>query len=240
MKAMILAAGLGKRMQPLTNTIPKPLLEVGGKYLIEFHLEKLAAAGIRDVVINTHWLAEQIPQALGSGEKWGLNIHYSHEPELLETAGGIRQALEYLIDDSLLDNSLADDSSEIFLLINGDVYFEWELSAWLDKSKTALKEYQAFLALVPNPPHHLNGDFTCSKASHLLGLNQNSSQDTYTYAGLGVFRASFFADLDPGYRALGPLLKQAMANELIVGQVENAYWLDVGTPERLEELIARS
>lgn len=229
MKAMILAAGLGRRMQPLTNTTPKPLLEVGGKYLIEFHLEKLAAAGIRDVVINTHWLADQLPQALGSGEKWGLNIHYSHEPELLETAGGIRQALDGLVD----------DVSEAFLLINGDVYFEWNLSTWLKKSEKSLNEHQAFLALVENPSHHSKGDFTCSSDSNLLGLKKNVPIDTYTYSGVGLYRASFFSGLDQGYQALGPLLKQAIADELIVGQVETAYWLDVGTPERLNTLIAR-
>lgn len=229
MKAMILAAGLGRRMQPLTNTTPKPLLEVGGKYLIEFHLEKLAAAGIRDVVINTHWLADQLPKALGSGEKWGLNIHYSHEPELLETAGGIRQALDGLVD----------DVSEAFLLINGDVYFEWNLSTWLKKSEKSLNEHQAFLALVENPSHHSKGDFTCSSDSNLLGLKKNAPIDTYTYSGVGLYRASFFSGLDHGYQALGPLLKQAIADELIVGQVETAYWLDVGTPERLNTLIAR-
>ena len=229
MKAMILAAGLGRRMQPLTNTTPKPLLEVGGKYLIEFHLEKLAAAGIRDVVINTHWLADQLPQALGSGEKWGLNIHYSHEPELLETAGGIRQALDGLVD----------DVSDAFLLINGDVYFEWNLSTWLKKSEKSLNEHQAFLALVENPSHHSKGDFTCSSDSNLLGLKKNAPIDTYTYSGVGLYRASFFSGLDQGYQALGPLLKQAIADELIVGQVETAYWLDVGTPERLNTLIAR-
>lgn len=228
MKAMILAAGLGKRMRPLTSKTPKPLLRVGGRYLIEFHLEKLAAAGIHEVVINTHWLADQLPLALGSGEQWGLKIHYSHEPELLETAGGIRQALAYLVD----------EDSEAFLLINGDVFFEWDLSAWLAKSKCLLNNFQAVLALVPNPPHHVDGDFTYSSHSHILGLKQEPLQDAYTYSGIGIYRVSFFSSLKPGYQALGPILKQAIANQLIAGQVETDYWLDVGTPERLDELNA--
>lgn len=228
MKAMILAAGLGKRMRPLTNFIPKPLLSVGDHYLIEFHLEKLANSGIRDVVINTHWLAEQIPEALGSGEKWGLNIHYSHEPELLETAGGIRQALEYLVD----------NSSEEFLLINGDVFFDWNLSGWLNKAHTLLQNKHAFLALVANPPHHVEGDFSCHCDTHLLSLNETLNAQTYTYSGIGLYRASFFSGLKQGYQALGPLLKQAIRDQFILGQVERDYWLDVGTPERLAQLKA--
>lgn len=229
MKAMILAAGLGKRMQPLTNVTPKPLLKVGERYLIEFHLEKLAKAGIRDVVINTHWLAEQIPAALGSGEKWGLSIHYSDEPELLETAGGIRQALEFL----------GDDDSETFLLINGDVYFEWDLSSWLDKAKVSITDNKAFLALVPNPVHHLEGDFCVHDETHVLKLKQSADDQAFTYSGIGLYQTSFFAALELGYRPLGPLLKEAIEQQSIVGQVESAYWLDVGTPDRLKELKAR-
>ena len=171
MKAMILAAGLGKRMQPLTNFIPKPLLRVGDHYLIEFHLEKLANAGIRDVVINTHWLAEQIPSALGTGEKWGLNIQYSHEPELLETAGGIEHVLKNLVD----------DDSDTFLLINGDVYFEWNLGEWLKKAQALVAGKQAFLALVPNPQHHLEGDFCVQNEK--TKMNKNELVATVTLSG---------------------------------------------------------
>lgn len=226
---MILAAGLGKRMQPLTNFTPKPLLKVGDRYLIEFHLEKIAKAGIRDVVINTHWLAEQIPAALGSGDKWGLNIRYSHEPELLETAGGIRQVLKYLID----------DDSETFLLINGDVYFDWELGGWLNKAQSLMKDKQAFLALVPNPKHHLDGDFCVQSETNELTLKKSANDQASTYSGLGLYKAALFSVLDLGYRPLGPLLKAAIEQQSIIGQVESAYWLDVGTPERLEELISR-
>ena len=226
---MILAAGLGKRMQPLTNACPKPLLKVAGRYLIEYHLEKLAKAGIRDVVINTHWLAEQIPEALGSGEKWGLTIHYSHEPELLETAGGIRQALDYLLD----------DGSESFLLINGDVYIEWDLNAWLNKAKRLMADKQAFLALVPNPAHHPEGDFSYQAEANELSLKASDVKQTFTYSGIGLYHTSLFSGLDIAHRPLGPLLKEAIAEHTILGQVENDYWLDVGTPERLNDLIAR-
>jgi MurNAc alpha-1-phosphate uridylyltransferase len=229
MKAMILAAGLGKRMRPLTDHTPKPLLKVGDRYLIEFHLEKLAKAGISDIVINTHWLADQIPGALGSGEKWGLNIHYSHEPELLETAGGIRQALKYLVD----------CDSDTFLLINGDVYFEWDLCAWLEKAETSIREKQAFLALVPNPQHHQEGDFCLDSQTSLLQLKQAVNDKAFTYSGVGLYKESFFSELLEGYRPLGPLLKKAIEGQVITGQLERDYWLDVGTPERLEELNCR-
>lgn len=225
MKAMILAAGLGKRMQPLTNNTPKPLLKVAGQHLIEYHLAALASAGIHEVVINTHWLAEQMPIALGAGEKWGINIHYSHEPELLETAGGIRNALPYLVE----------DVSEPFLLINGDVFFEWNLLTWLERALVQLNTQHAFLALVPNPTHHLEGDFNCDQDTHMLAL-EGSSKSRYTYSGVGIYRGSFFSELNQGYQALGPLLKQAIRDQKILGQVEHAYWLDVGTPERLDEL----
>lgn len=228
MKAMILAAGLGKRMQPLTNHTPKPLLKIGERYLIEFHLEKLAQAGIKELVINTHWLAEQIPAALGTGERWGLNIHYSHEPELLETAGGIRQCLELL----------TDTSSDTFLLINGDVYFEWDLAQWLAAAPSLNECQQAYLALVDNPAHHPSGDFAYSSSTlELQALD--SGLPAYTYAGVGIFRASFFESLAQGYQPLGPLLKAGLAQQAILGRPVDAYWLDVGSPERLAELRAR-
>lgn len=227
---MILAAGLGKRMQPLTNHTPKPLLQVGGRYLIELHLEKISQAGIQEVTINTHWLAEKIPAALGSGEKWGLKIHYSHEPVLLETAGGIQKAL----------NNLIDNDADTFLLINGDVYFEWDLVEWLNKAQASIQNKQASLALVPNPKHHPVGDFCLQNDSNILGIKREASDKCFTYSGLGLYRGSFFSRLESGYQALGPLLKDAIAQQLIVGQLENDYWLDVGTPERLAELEART
>lgn len=228
MKAMILAAGLGKRMRPLTDHTPKPLLKIGARYLIEFHLEKIAKAGIKEVVINTHWLAEQIPAALGNGERWGLQIHYSHEPELLETAGGIRECLHLL----------ADNADHTFLLINGDVYFEWDLTAWLASAPLLDPQHPVYLALVENPPHHPQGDFAYSKADHSLAACDSSS-DTFTYAGVGLYRASFFQHLEKGYQPLGPLLKAGLAQRAILGRPVDAYWLDVGSPERLEALRVR-
>ena len=228
MKAMILAAGLGKRMQPLTQHTPKPLLKIGERYLIEFHLEKLAQAGIKEVVINIHWLAEQIPAALGSGERWGLTIHYSHEPELLETAGGIRHCLELL----------TDDASDVFLLINGDVYFEWDLAQWLAAAPILGASQQVYLALVNNPSHHPSGDFSCSDSSlRLCALD--SGLPAYTYAGVGLFRAAFFEGLARAYQPLGPLLKAGLEQQIILGRPVDAYWLDVGSPERLAELRSR-
>lgn len=228
MKAMILAAGLGKRMRPFTDHTPKPLLTIGSRYLIEFHLERVAKAGIKEVVINTHWLAEQIPAALGSGERWGVKIYYSHEPELLETAGGIRECLHWL----------ANKPDDVFLLINGDVYFEWDLPSWLASAPILDEQHPVYLALVKNPAHNPKGDFSCS-ASDLCLSSCGRGAPTFTYAGIGLFRASFFAELEKGYQALGPLLKAGLEHKAILGKPVDAYWLDVGSPERLEELRNR-
>ncbi len=227
MKAMILAAGLGKRMRPLTDHVPKPLLKVGEKYLIEFHLEKLAAAGIRDVVINTHWLAQQIPACLGSGEKWGLRLHYSHEPELLETAGGIVQAL----------SMLSDDTEPEFLLVNGDVYSELDITRFVQEASKKKKRCEAYLALVDNPAHQLKGDF-------VLKLDGELTQDAelgerLTYAGIALFHRNFFKDMKPGPSLLGPKLHAAIESGCVAGDHIRDYWLDVGTPERLQALRAR-
>ncbi len=228
MKAMILAAGLGTRMLPLTANTPKPLLRVGDRYLIELHLEKLSKAGISDVVINTHWLADQIPAALGKGEKWGLSIHYSHEPILLETAGGIRHCLDRLVDG--LEDS--------FLLINGDIYFEWDLTQWLAEAPALNDAHEAYLALVGNPSHHPSGDFALAEDGVTLRM-PDQDHASFTYAGLGLYRGSFFAHLDQGYHPLGPMLKAALKRHSVSGCLMHEYWLDVGTPERLEQLRLR-
>jgi MurNAc alpha-1-phosphate uridylyltransferase len=215
-------------MRPLTDHVPKPLLKVGGKCLIEFHLEKLAAAGIRDVVINTHWLAEQIPAALGSGERWGLRLHYSHEPELLETAGGIVQAL----------STLTEDGEAEFLLVNGDVYCEVDFASFLNRAAKRGDQHQAHLALVDNPDHNPSGDFVLGQGGE---LSEQPDQGEYlTYAGLALFHRDFFRDLNPGPSLLGPLLKQAIRDRKVGGEHIRDYWLDVGTPERLQSLNDRA
>jgi MurNAc alpha-1-phosphate uridylyltransferase len=228
MKAMILAAGLGKRMRPLTDTCPKPLLKVGGKALIEYHIEAISAAGIKEIVINTHWLSEQIPKRLGDGSRWGVQLRYSHEDTLLETAGGIIKALPYL--------RSSDD--EPFLLINGDIFLRYDLSKWIKRSQIVKSDCLADILLVENPPHNLEGDFGLSNQG-LICEKQYASDNylkTYTYSGVGLYRPSMFETLPSGPRALGPILRD-QAHQ-ILGSVCSGFWLDVGTPERLAELNA--
>ena len=214
MKAMILAAGRGERMRPLTDHTPKPLLEVGGKALIEYHLMALHQAGIRDVIINHAWLGEQIESRLGKGEHYGLEIQYSAEvPVALETAGGIIQALSRL-------------GTDPFIVINGDIWCDYPMQQ-LPQQPDGL----AHLVMVDNPPHHLQGDF-CLTAGRL----QAEGQSKLTYSGIGVYHPRLFTGLEPGIRPLAPLLKQAMAKGQVSGEHYRGQWLDIGTPERLHEL----
>jgi len=229
MKVMILAAGLGKRMRPLTDQTPKPLLKVAGRYLIEFHLERLAESGFKEVVINTHWLGEQLPEALGSGERWGLKIHYAHEPQLLETAGGIQAALPFLDQDK---------HNQPFLVINGDVYTELNLKAWLSNAPSLDKQNLAYLALVENPDHHIKGDFVLDAETAKLKILDGSSP-SFTYSGVALFHPYFFNGLKAGPSPLAPLLKKYTQTEQILGGVISDYWLDVGTPERFDILQER-
>ena len=213
MKAMILAAGRGERMRPLTDRTPKPLLKVGGKCLIEYHLDNIRQAGIREVVINHAWLGEQIEAALGDGGRYGLTIHYSREPEALETAGGIQRALPLL-------------GGEPFIAINGDI--------WTDYAVTSLPQAPAGLAhlvLVDNPPHHPTGDFRL-QAGQVLP----DGPDCLTFSGIGLYRAELFAGLKPGKSPLAPLLRQAMTQQQVTGEHHTGRWFDIGTPERLAEL----
>ncbi|WP_406666055.1 N-acetylmuramate alpha-1-phosphate uridylyltransferase MurU [Gallaecimonas sp. GXIMD1310] len=210
MKAMILAAGRGERMRPLTDHCPKPLLEAGGKPLLGHHLQRLADAGIKEVVINTAWLGEQLEQALADGSRYGLQISYSREGTALETAGGIRQALPLLGEGE-------------FLLLNGDVYCELPLSRLLAQSAPAL-------VLVDNPPQHPGGDFA------LIAGKVHNAPRQYTYAGLAKLHSSLFTGLAPGHSALGPLLRQWAEQKLLSGLYYRGYWQDVGTPERLAQL----
>ncbi|HTH94996.1 MAG TPA: nucleotidyltransferase family protein [Rhodocyclaceae bacterium] len=221
MKAMVLAAGRGERMRPLTDHLPKPLLDVGGKPLIVWHLEKLMAAGLTDVVINHAHLGEKLVEALGDGSKFGVRIQWSPEPPgALETAGGIAQALPLLGD-------------EPFLVVNGDIYSDWNYALALQRA-TVLGDDLAHLVLVPNPPHHPEGDFLldCDRVRDAA-----ATPGRLTYAGIGIYRPALFGGLASGQPAkLAPLLREAMHNDKVSGECHPRRWEDVGTPERLAAL----
>ena len=211
---MILAAGRGERMRPLTDNLPKPLLKVAGKMLIEYHLENLKAAHITEVVINHAWLGEKIEKALGDGSRYGLNIHYSAEGEALETAGGIINAL------SLFDN-------EAFIVINGDIFCDYKLSN-LPSSLSGL----AHLLLVENPMHHPQGDFALTTS----GMLEQTGEHKQTFSGIGVYHPDLFKDYPNGKLALAPILRKAMDQQQVTGESYQGIWHDIGTPERLHEL----
>ena len=230
MKALILAAGRGERMRPLTDHLPKPLLPVGGKPLIVWHLEKLAAMGVTDVVLNTSWRAECFAPALGDGSHWGLRLHYSFEgPEPLETGGGMLHALQLL------------GAASPFLAINGDVWSDYE-PARLPRDPVG----DAHLVLVDNPDHHPAGDF-CLEAN---GIVSGAGAHPLTFAGIGVYRPSLLqawrdviavgagTKCDPPRFPLAPLLRAAMARGAVSGEHHCGRWTDVGTPQRLAELDA--
>ncbi len=220
MKAMILAAGRGERMRPLTDETPKPLLAAGGKPLIVWHLERLAAAGFRDIVINHAHLGEQIESALGDGAKWGLSIRYSPEPPgALETAGGIAKALPMLGD-------------RPFLVVNGDIYCDFDFARF-PRSQAAGRSPAAHLVMVANPSHHSGGDFSLDGQRVICARGEH----TLTYAGIGVFSPSFFAEVRPGaVMKLRPLLDAAIEAGTLSGEPFAGRWVDVGTPQRLAEL----
>jgi len=213
MRAMILAAGRGERMRPLTDTRPKPLLQAGGQALIEYHLYALAAAGVTDVVINHSWLGEQLVSDLGAGDRYGVSIHYSAEPgQPLETAGGIMQALPLL-------------GESPFIVVNADIWTDYDFSA-LPASLKA----DAHLVLVNNPEHHPQGDFTIDENNYVL------DKPEYTFSGISVFTPQFFTVLDKGVIPLAPLLRNAMAQGRVTGELYKGQWWDIGTAERLAEL----
>ena len=222
MKAFILAAGRGERMRPLTDHTPKPLLPVGGKPLIAWHLERLAAAGFTEVVINHAHLGEKIEATLGDGSQWGLTIRYSPEPPgALETAGGIANALPLLGD-------------EAFLVVNGDVYCDIDFGRFSGLT-AAGRPPTAHLVMVANPAHHAGGDFCLDGERITLARGE----ETLTYAGIAVFSPSFFADVPRGsVMKLYPLLAAAIAAGTLTGERFTGHWVDVGTPQRLAELDA--
>jgi len=216
-KAMLLAAGRGERMRPLTDSMPKPLVPVGGRALIVWHLLALARAGVREVVINLSWLGAQLRDALGDGSKFGVRISWSDEgPVPLETGGGIFHALRLL-------------GPEPFLVVNADIWTD------IDFGRLALEpDAHAHLVLIPNPPHHPRGDF---------GLDGDRVVDRetgrLTYSGVGVYSREFFAGCTAGRFPLLPLLNRAIAAGRARGEVHRGEWCDVGTAERLASLSAR-
>ena len=213
---MVLAAGRGERMRPITDTLPKPLVPVAGKPLIGYHLERLARAGFKDVVINLSWLGDRISAALGSGREYGLSITYSEEgPEPLETGGGIFKALPLL-------------GPGPFLVVNGDTWSDIEYGH-LSLENGA----NGRLVLVPNPTHNTRGDFGIEGAYVV-----DRDDDRFTYSGVGVYRPEFFAGCSPGKFPMLPLLKRAIAARLLRGEVHRGEWCDVGTPQRLAALDA--
>ena len=216
MPAMILAVGRGERMRPLTDHTPKPLLVVGGKPLIDWHLERLAAAGFRRVVINLAWLGEQIAEHVGDGGRWGLDVTFSREGERgLETGGGIAHALPLL-------------GEGPFVVINGDV--------WCDLDPVRLRQppdHLAHLVLVPNPEHNRGGDFGLQG-----GVVVPPGAEALTYSGIGVYHPDLFAGHPGGAFRLAPLLHGAIAEGGVTGECYRGRWCDVGTPERLQALDA--
>ncbi|WP_074798201.1 N-acetylmuramate alpha-1-phosphate uridylyltransferase MurU [Nitrosospira briensis] len=227
---MILAAGRGERMRPLTDTLPKPLLRAGGKALIEYHLENLARAGFINVVINHAHLGQMIEAALGDGTRYGVTLHYSHEPVALETAGGIAKALPILEDKP--GNTQGTQEECPFLVINADIYCELDFTSLLPvmrQMQSSADTNLAHLVLVDNPVHHPEGDFSLDSDRVTLPGKNN-----LTFSGIGIYRPSFFKDVAPGSAArLALLLHQAIATGKVGGQYYRGAWVDVGTPERL-------
>lgn len=213
MKAMILAAGRGERMRPLTDYTPKPLLRLAGKRLIEYHIEGLVKAGYKEIVVNHAWLGKQIADALGDGSRYGANIQYSPEgKQALETGGGIFKALPLL-------------GGETFLVVNGDIWTDYPF-AKLPRQIQGL----AHLVLVDNPTHHPQGDFVLQH-----GLVHNGNGNRLTFSGLGIYRPQLLAGCTPGVFSIVPLLREAMVQKAITGEHYRGCWRDIGTPQRLEE-----
>lgn len=222
MKAMILAAGRGERMRPLTDTTPKPLLTVGGKPLIVWHIENLVRAGITEIIINHAHLGHMIEAALGDGSQFGARIRYSAEGEALETAGGIAYALP------LLGNAP-------FLVVNGDIFIDYDFGRAQEMAMAMRANpelFAAYLVLANNPVHHPHGDFALEHSMVKL-----SGQPMLTFTGIAVYQPDVFRDIERGAKAkLAPLLKTLIGYELVRGEHHRARWVDVGTPQRLATL----
>jgi len=208
---MILAAGRGERMRPLTDNCPKPLLQVAGKALIEHHIIALAKAGFAELVINHAYLGQQIEDYLGNGAKYGISIRYSAEIEALETGGGIYQALELLGD-------------EAFVLVNGDVWCDYDF----DKIPKVI-DGMVHLVMIDNPDHNPSGDFHLHE-----GRLTETIGDKLTYSGIGVYHPDLFSQCQPGKFPLAPLLRDAIKKNQVSAEYYSGFWMDIGTPERLE------
>jgi MurNAc alpha-1-phosphate uridylyltransferase len=220
---MILAAGRGERMRPLTDSCPKPLLRVGGKALIEWHLERLARSGFRRIVINHAHLGMMLEQALGDGSRWGLAIEWSREAEALETAGGIAQALPLI-------------GSDPFLVVNADIWCDFNFNrAGTIAAQMLAAGLDAWCVLVDNPPQHPHGDFGIDGGRLLADAPRR-----FTFSGIGLYRPALFADLVRGRPApLAPLLRAAIGRGAAGAERHTGRWVDVGTPQRLSELDAQ-
>lgn len=221
MRAMILAAGLGKRMQPLTAEVPKPLLKVGEMTLIEHQIHRLIAGGVTGVVINHFYLGGMIEQLLGNGSRYGIDISYSREPIRLETAGGIIKSLPKLKDDS-------------FIVVNADVWTDFDFSQLLPVDGI---NRLAHLVLVPNQEHNPNGDFLIDDAGR-VHEEAHSSDQCLTFSGISVLHKNLFDGLPIQPRSVVPLLQAAMKQDKVSGQIYEGLWIDVGTPERLKDVNA--
>jgi len=221
MKAMILAAGRGERMRPLTDHTPKPLLQVGGKPLIEWHIERLADAGVTQLVINHAYLGDQIERALGNGSQWGVSIQYSREQEALETAGGVAAAMHLLGDSP-------------FLLVSADIYAQCDYAHLLDKMNLLEQQDWAYIWMVDNPPWHPAGDFALRYQHIVL-----QGEPRMTYANLGIYRPEFFATVEPGTKMpMLPLFQSAISQNKVKGGRYIGLWENVGNPQQLATLDA--
>ncbi|MCK5454673.1 MAG: nucleotidyltransferase family protein [Calditrichia bacterium] len=220
MKAMILAAGRGERLRPLTDQTPKPLLQIGGKALIEYHIENLVRSGINEIVINLSYLGEKIRAALGDGDRWGARIFYLEEGEsALETGGGILHALPLLGDSP-------------FVVVNGDIWTDFPFSD-LSKQSPENPKGLAHLVLTKNPEHHPDGDFMLDKGQ----VHSNNGQGhSLTFTGIGVYHPTLFSGCTEKRFPLAPLLRKAMESGQVTGQAYAGMWMDIGTRQRLDEL----
>jgi len=223
MKAMILAAGRGQRMRPLTDHTPKPLLQVGGKPLIVWHIEKLVAAGLSDIVINCAWLGERLQAALGNGAHYGARLQWSPEEPALETAGGIARALPEL-------------GPHPFLVVNGDIWCDWDFGRAMQRARELSESNAlAWLLLVDNPPHHVQGDFSLDAGGRVQ--ERTAAAPSLTFSGIGVYQPALFSTLSGQEPApLAPLLRHAIQRKALLGSHHQGQWFDIGTPERLQHL----